>query len=101
MSNPVALIFRFILKLVFGLSAAVLAVGLLLAALAWVAFSLLKSLVTGRKSTPAVVFALFRQFSRGSSSWPGDRAFPNKPKGASHEVVDVVAYEIKDTGRPR
>lgn len=101
MSNPAGLIFRFILKLVFGLSAAVLAVGLLLAALAWVAFSLLKSLVTGRKSAPAVAFSRFRQFSRGRSSWPGDRAFPNKPKAAPYEVVDVEAYEIKDTGRPR
>ena len=100
MSNPVALIFRFILKLIFGLSAAVLAVGLLLAALVWVAFSLLKSLVTGRKSTPAVAFALFRQFSRGRT-WPGERAFPEKSKAASHEIVDVEAYEIKDTGRPR
>ena len=100
MSNPVALIFRFILKLVFGLSAAVLAVGLLLVALVWVAFSLLKSLVTGRKSTPAVAFALFRQFSR-RSSWPGERAFPEKSKAASQEIVDVEAYEIKDTGRPR
>lgn len=101
MSNPAGLIFRFILKLVFGLSAAVLAIGLLLAALLWVAFSLLKSLVTGRKPAPVVVFALFRQFLRGRSNRPGDRGFPSKPKAASQEVVDVEAYEIKDTGRPR
>ena len=101
MLNLAGLIFRFILKLVFGLSAAVLAAGLLLAILLWVAFSLLKSLVTGRKFAPAVAFDRFRQFSRGHSNWPGNRGFPNKPKAAQHEVVDVEANEIKDTGRPR
>ena len=99
MSHPVGLIFRFIVKLVVGLSAAILAVGLLLAALVWVALSLLKSLVTGRKSGPAVAFARFRQFSR-RSTWPAHHAFSKKPRHASNEVVDVEAYEIKDPGRP-
>ena len=63
-------VFRFILKLVFGLSAAVLAVGLLLVALTVLALSLLKSLITGRKPAPLMAFARFQQFSQ-QGMWPG------------------------------
>ena len=98
MSNTVGLIFRFILKLVFGLSAAVVAVGLLLIALMLVALSLLKSLLTGRRPAPAMAFARFNQFSQ-RRTWPGNRPFQDKPKAASDQVVDVEAYEVKDSGR--
>ena len=98
MLNFISLIFRFILKLVFGLSAAILAVGLLLIALTVVVLSLLKSLVTGRKSTPAMVFARFQQFSQ-QSTWPGNRTFSNKCKTELNQIVDVEAHEIKDAKR--
>ena len=98
MLNFISLIFRFILKFVFGLSAAILAVGLLLIALTVVVLSLLKSLVTGRKSTPAMVFARFQQFSQ-QSTWPGNRTFSNKCKTELSQIVDVEAHEIKDAKR--
>ena len=98
MSNLIGQIFRFILKLVFGLSAAIVAVGLLLLALMWVALGLLKSLVTGRKPVPAMAFARFQQFSQRQTG-PGKRTFPDKPKAASGQVVDVEAHEVKDTWR--
>ena len=56
-------ILRFFLKLVLGLFAAVFAVSLLAAALIVVVLSLLKSLVTGRKPAPAVVFGRFQRYS--------------------------------------
>lgn len=98
MSNPAAALLRLVLKLVFGLSAAVLAVVLLLAALVWLAWSLLKSLATGRKSAPAMVFSNFRQFSR-RSAWPGERPFTDKPGPAAGDIVDVEAHEVKASGR--
>ena len=96
--NFISLIIRSILKLVFGLSAAILAVGLLLIALTVVVLSLLKSLVTGRKSTPAMVFARFQQFSQ-RSTWPGNRTFSDKRKAGLNQIVDVEAHEIKDAKR--
>ena len=98
MSNLTGQIFRFILKLVFGLSAAIVAVGLLLIALILVALSLLRSLVTGRRPIPAMAFARFQKFSQ-RQTWPGNRTFQRKPKTASDQVVDVEAHEIKDSGR--
>ena len=73
MSNPVGLIFRFILKLTLGLFAAVFALSLLAAALVFVALNLLKSLLTGRKPAPAMVFGRFQQFSP-QAMWPEARS---------------------------
>ena len=96
--NFISLIFRFILKLVFGLSAAIIAVGLLLITLTVVVLSLLTSLVTGRKSTPSRVFARFQQFSQ-RRTWPGNRTFSDKRKAGLNQIVDVEAHEIKDAKR--
>ena len=101
MSNPLSMIFRFILKLVFGLSAAVLAVGLLLVALTVFALSLLKSLITGRKPAPLMAFARFRAFQQQQQGvWPGAPGGRASPKAASGQVVDVEAREIPDHRRP-
>jgi hypothetical protein len=97
-SNPVSLIFRFILKLVLGLFAALLAVSLLTAALIVFALSLLKSLITGKKASPAVVFGRFQQFSQ-QGVWPGQRTRQDVPKAASGEVVDVEVREIPEVKR--
>ena len=102
MSNPVSMIFRFVAKLVFGLSAAVLAVGLLLVALTVFALSLLKSLVTGRKPAPLMAFARFRAFQQQQQQqgmWPGAPGRSASPKTASGQVVDVEAREIPDDRR--
>ena len=98
MSNPVRLMFRFILKLVFALSAAVLAVGLLLVALTALALSLLKSLITGRKSAPLMAFVRFREFQK-QGVWPGAAGRKSAPKAASGQIVDVEVREIPDDRR--
>jgi len=87
---------RFALKLALGLFAAVFAVSLLLAALIVVAFSLLKSLVTGRKPAPAAVFGRFQRFSP-QGMWPGGagRESAARPSSAS-DVVDVEVREVRD-----
>ncbi|CAN5262113.1 hypothetical protein BH10PSE16_BH10PSE16_27670 [soil metagenome] len=98
MSNPLNQVFRFILKLVLGLSAAVIAVGLLLLALTVFALSLLKSLITGRKPAPIMAFARFQEFSQ-QGMWPGSHARQGSAKAASGQVVDVEAREIPDNRR--
>ena len=100
MSNPVSMIFRFVVKLVFGLSAAVLAVGLLLVALTMFALGLLKSLITGRKPASFVAFSRFRAFQQQQGMWQGAPGRPASPKAASGQVVDVEAREIPDDRRP-
>lgn len=96
MSNPLGQIFRFILKLVLGLFAVIFAVSLLAAALIFVLFSLLKSLITGRKSSPAMVFGRFRQFSP-QGMWPGRR--PTDTAARADNIVDVEVREVRDDKR--
>jgi hypothetical protein len=92
----------FVLKLVFGLLAAVFALSLLMAAVIYVAVSLLLSLFTGRPSTPAMMFGQFRRFQRFSpqgmwSGGPAREAAPASPgKG---EVVDVEVREVRSDKR--
>ncbi|HEY3047859.1 MAG TPA: hypothetical protein VGJ72_10415 [Polaromonas sp.] len=89
-------ILRFILKLALGLFAAVFALSLLLAALIVVAFSLLKSLITGRKSAPAMVFGRFQKFSP-QGMWPGGpRPEGTASPGRAGDVVDVEVREVRD-----
>jgi hypothetical protein len=98
-------VLRFVLKLVFGLLAAVFALSLLLAGLVYVAFSLLVSLFTGRPSTPAMVFAQFRHFQRFTPQgpqgmWSGgparEAASASLGKG---DVVDVEVREVRSDKR--
>ncbi len=93
MSNPFGLILRFLLKLVLGLFAAVFAVSLMLAALIWLAVSLLKSLITGRKTPAPVIFGRFQKFSP-EAMWPGQRSA--SPHHNADNVVDVEAHEVRD-----
>jgi hypothetical protein len=90
-------ILRFFLKLVMGLFAAVFAVSLLVAALIVVALSLLKSLVTGRKPAPAMVFGRFQRYSP-QGMWPGGAGREaNAPRAG--DVVDVEVREVRDDKR--
>ncbi len=98
MNNPLSQIFRFILKLVFVLSAAVIAVGLLFVALTVFAFSLLKSLITGRKSAPLMAFANFQKFSQ-SGMWTSGPPRQPSSKAASGPVIDVEARELREERR--
>ena len=88
LDNILSQIVRFALKLVLGLFAAIFAVSLLVAALVVVALSLLKSLVTGRKPAPAMVFGRFQQFSP-QGMWPGGPAREGNVSPGAGEVVDV------------
>ena len=91
-------ILRFFLKLVLGLFAAVFAVSLLVAALIVVALSLLKSLVTGRKPAPAVVFGRFQRYSP-QGMWPGSTGRDATSASRAADVVDVEVREVRDDKR--
>lgn len=90
-------ILRFFLKVLLGLFAAVFAVSLLVAALIVVALSLLKSLVTGRRPAPAMVFGRFQRYSP-QGMWPGGagRGAGDTPPA---DVVDVEVREVRDDKR--
>lgn len=98
MSDIVNQIFRFILKLVLSLFGAVFALSLLLVTLVVLALSVLKSLVTGRKPAPAMLFEQFQQF-RSQAAWPAHR--PRESAAGSHagHVVDVEVREIREQNR--
>lgn len=103
MNNLLSQIVGFILKLVFAMSAAVLAVGLLLVALTVFALSMLKYLITGRKPAPLMAFSQFRKFSQ-TGMWTGGfsrQPFSRQPspKAASGQVIDVEARELRDERR--
>ena len=85
-------IFRFFIKLVLGLVAAVFAVSLLAAGLIALALSLLKWLVTGKKPALAIAFSRGRQFSP-QNKWSG-RVSPKRP--AASDVVDVEVREVHE-----
>jgi hypothetical protein len=89
-------ILRFFFKLAFGVFALVFAVSLLAAALIVVVLSLLKSLVTGRKPAPAMVFGRLQKFSP-QGMWPGAEARPDARPAA--DVVDVEVREVRDDRR--
>jgi hypothetical protein len=95
MSDVVNQIFRFILKLVLGLSAAVFAVSLLILTLLVLALGLLKALITGRKPSP-MLFGRFQQFSP-QRAWPASR--PREASTGDSAVVDVEAREIREDKR--
>ena len=98
MYNPVSQIFRFILKLVLGLFAALFAISLLVAALIVFALSLLSSLITGRKPAPAMVFGRFQQFS-AQGMRPGGSPRDNAPSADAGNVVEVEVREIREEKR--
>lgn len=95
MSDVVNQIFRFILKLVLGLSAAVFAFSLLILTLLVLALGLLKSLITGRKPSP-MLFGRFQQFPP-QGMWPASR--PREASTGDGSVVDVEVREIREDKR--
>jgi hypothetical protein len=98
-THPANQIFRFILKLVLGLFAALFAISLLAAALVALALSVLTALITGRKPAPAMMFGRFQQFSR-QAMWPaGSRARDGSTQAHGGQVVDVEVREIPDDRR--
>ena len=89
MQNFISRLIRLTLKLVLAALGLVFAISLLAAALLVIAVSLLKSLVTGKKPAPLMVFSRFRQYAPGGV-WPGAAKAPN-----TSEVVDVEVREVQ------
>jgi hypothetical protein len=102
-------LFQLVMRLVFGLFAAIALASLLAAALFLVVLSLLRALITGKRPTGPMVFGRFQQFS-SKSMWPGTKPAPSgppasplaergrhpdeRPRVASGDVVDVEVRDI-------
>lgn len=91
MQNFISRLIRFVIKLVLAAFGLVFAVSLLLAALIVVVVGLLKSLITGKKPAPVMVFSRFQKFAPGSM-WPGAAKAQN-----TNDVVDVEVREVRPT----
>ena len=92
MQNFIGRLFRFIIKLVLAAFGLVFAVSLLAAALVVVVLGLLKSVITGKKPAPVMVFGKFKKFSPGEM-WPA--TFKQHDSARPGEVVDVEMREVK------
>jgi hypothetical protein len=86
-------VFRFALKVLLGLLAALFAVCVLALALGLVALSLLKSLLTWRKPPLVEMFSQFQRF-RSQAVWPSSQARGSSGGRGTGEVVDVEVREI-------
>ena len=104
-------LFQLVMRLVFGLFAAIALASLLAAALVLVLLSLLRALITGKCPTGSMVFGRFQQFSSkgmwSGSTPPSAPAGPpvsplaergrhpdERPRVASGDVVDVEVRDI-------
>ena len=95
MTNFVNGFFRFALKLVLTAFGLVFVVSLLAAALVVVVFSLLKSLITGKKPAVNMTFNRFQQYSP-KGMWPGNaRQEGGSGAAKAGDVVDVEVREIR------
>jgi hypothetical protein len=91
MQNFFSRFIRLVIKLVLAAFGLVFAVSLLLAALVVIFLSLLKSLITGKKPAPVVMFKKFQNFAPGGM-WPGTTKAQN-----TNDVVDVEVREVRPT----
>ena len=92
-TNFVSGFFRFALKLVLAAFGLVLVVSLLAAALVVVVFSLLKSLITGKKPAVHMTFNRFQQYSP-KGMWPS--AAGREGGSGAAKVGDVVDVEVRE-----
>lgn len=92
MQNFISRLLRFIIKLVLAAFGLVFALSLLAVALVVVVLSLLKSLITGQKPAPAMVFGKFQKLSPGGM-WPAATRRDDSAKAG--DVVDVEVREVK------
>ena len=98
MDNLVGRLFRFVLKLVLAAFAIVLALSVLAAALIVMILSVFKSILTGKKPAPTVVFSRFQKFSSGGV-WPGAARETQASNTKASDVVDVEVREVRDEKR--
>ena len=95
MSDFLAWLLRFVLKLVLGVMALIFAISLLLVALLVVVFTLFKALLTGKRPAFAMVFRRFRQYS-AQDVWRRTSAAAR----SSSAVVDVEVRDITPGATP-
>ena len=96
MQNFLSQLVRFAIKLALAAFGLVFALSLLLAALVVVAISLLKSLITGKKPAPLMVFSRFQKFAP-NGMWPSAAKAQN-----TADVIDVQVREVKpDQQKPK
>ena len=95
MSDFLAWLLRFVLKLVLGVMALIFAISLLLVALLVVVFTLFKALLTGKRPESAMVFRRFRQYS-AQDVWRRTSAAAR----SSSAVVDVEVRDITPGATP-
>ena len=88
MSDFLAWLLRFVLKLVLGVMALIFAISLLLVALPVVVFALFKALLTGKRPESAMVFRRFRQYS-AQDVW-------RRTSSAARSSSAVVDVEVRD-----
>ena len=88
MQNLTSQLVRFAIKLILTVLGLVFAISLLMAALIVVLLSLLKSVLTGKKPAPVVMFSKFQKFAPGGM-WPGSAKAQN-----TGDVVDVEVREV-------
>ena len=95
-----ARVLQFVVRSVMLLSAMVIAVALLLVALVWLVFGVLKALVTGRKPAPWAAFEQYRRYT-AQRVWPkpgqSDAAPPSARRQALNDVED--AEVLRETPR--
>ena len=89
MQNFIGRLVRLTIKLVLVVFGLVFTVSLLLAAMVILMVSLLKSLITGKKSAPIMMFNRFQKFAPGSM-WAGAAKAQN-----TNDVVDVEVREVQ------
>ena len=94
MQNFISRLVRFVIKLILAAFGLVFAISLLLAALIVVVLSLLKSLVTGKKPAPVMVFSRFQKFAPGGM-WHSAAKAQN-----TVDVVDVEVREVQTKDQP-
>jgi hypothetical protein len=89
-------ILRGLLKIVMLLLATALIMGLVSVALVWIFFTIVWSLLTGRKPAVFTIVSRFRQTSDNlrKGLWPG---FTPRPPANEADIVDVQAHEVRMT----
>ena len=96
-------VLTFVLKLFVGVLAAVFAVSLLLAGLAYLVFASIRFLFTGRKPAVAVVFSQLRQYRQSAADgvWPAPGRRTETPPSQRRPTSDVVDVEVREIEEPR
>lgn len=93
MDHLIGRLFRFALKLVLAAFAIALGLSVLAAALIIMVLSVFKSVLTGKKPAPFVVFSRVQKYSPGGV-WPG--AAGREAQGVSAKAGDVVDVEVRE-----